>query len=314
MDHSHKYNSGSCLIMTDNNNLESQIESWRERVDQMLEKWLPDSTTPPARLHEAMRYSVFNGGKRVRPILSYATGHTVGIDALHCDAPAVAIELIHAYSLVHDDLPAMDDDDLRRGKPTCHKAFDEATAILAGDALQALAFDVLARELDADIPAEQRLQIIAALGVASGSRGMCGGQAIDLYGVGKKFNIAELENMHIHKTGAPIRASIKMAALCKPGIDTNSLKKLDHYAKCIGLAFQIQDDILDVEGETATLGKTPGADEAKNKPTYPALVGLEQARLMAKELYEDAIESLAPFGASADALRWIANYIVNRSH
>jgi geranylgeranyl diphosphate synthase type II len=300
--------------MSDSNYLESQIKTWRERVDQALENWLPVGATIPQRLHEAMRYSVFNGGKRVRPLLCYATGQAVDIEPRLCDAPAVAVELIHAYSLVHDDLPAMDNDDLRRGKPTCHKAFDEATAILAGDAMQALAFDVLARGLDDRIPAAQQLQIIAELASASGSRGMCGGQAIDLYGVGKQFNIAELENMHIHKTGAPIRASVKMAALCKAGIETSSLKKLDHYAKCIGLAFQIQDDILDVEGETNTLGKMQGADAARNKPTYPSLVGLEQARHMARELHEDAIESLTVFGESAAALRWIADYIVQRNH
>ncbi len=300
--------------MTDTSPVESQVKNWRERADQILEKWLPEGNVVPERLHQAMRYSVFNGGKRVRPVLGYAAGQAVGIDIEHCDAPGAAIELIHAYSLVHDDLPAMDDDDLRRGKPTCHKAFDEATAILVGDALQSLAFHVLARGLNSHIPAEQRLQIIDELAVASGSRGMCGGQAIDLDGVGKQLNVAELENMHIHKTGALIRASVKMAALCKPGIESGQLKKLDHYAKCIGLAFQIQDDILDVEGNTETMGKVQGADEARNKPTYPALVGLDAARSMAKELYDDALQSLGEFGAKADALRWIADYIIHRNH
>jgi len=224
------------------------------------------------------------------------------------------VELIHAYSLVHDDLPAMDDDDLRRGEPTCHMAFDEATAILAGDALQALAFQVLAHGQTTTIPAEQRLQMLDSLAIASGSRGMAGGQAIDLGAVGQTLNVAELENMHVHKTGALIRASVKLGALCQPDIDSTSLKNLDHFAKCIGLAFQIQDDILDVEGDTETLGKMQGADQALNKPTYPALLGLESAREMARELHEDALRSLDEMGEKADPLRWLADYIVQRSH
>ena len=261
-----------------------------------------------------MRYAVLDGGKRVRPCLTYAAGRALGVDETRLDAPACAVELIHAYSLVHDDLPAMDDDDLRRGKPTLHKAYDEAQAILAGDALQSLAFHVLAHGLDTTIPAEQRLQMIDILALASGSRGMCGGQAIDLAAVGKDLNIAELENMHIHKTGALIRASVKLGALCKTDISEEQLKKLDHYAKCVGLAFQIQDDILDVEGDTETLGKTPGADMARNKPTYPALLGLDGAKQMANELYDDALASLTMFGDAADPLRDLADYIIQRNY
>lgn len=287
---------------------------WRERADKAFDHWLPDEKLAPETLHQAMRYSVINGGKRVRPILVYAAGKALGIDESRLDAPAVAIELIHAYSLVHDDLPAMDDDDLRRGQPTCHKAFDEATAILVGDALQALAFHVLAEGLDDSLPVKQVRDIINTLALASGSRGMAGGQAIDLASVGKALNIAQLENMHIHKTGALIRASVRMGALCKPGIDKASLDKLDHYAKCIGLAFQIQDDILDVEADTETLGKTQGSDIARNKPTYPALLGLDEARQMASELVNDAIASLAPFGEAAQPLRAIAGYIINRTY
>jgi farnesyl diphosphate synthase len=293
---------------------QSQVEFWRKRADQALDQWLPAEQTQPARLHQAMRYAVFNGGKRVRPVLTYAAGHAIGINAASLDAPACAVELIHAYSLVHDDLPAMDDDDLRRGKPTCHKAFDEATAILAGDALQALAFHVLARGLPASLPAERRLAMLDELAVASGSRGMAGGQAIDLAAVGRDLNVAELENMHIHKTGALIRASVKLGALSDPGLEPDTLQRLDHFAKCIGLAFQIHDDILDVEGDTATLGKARGADQARNKPTYPALLGLDAARDMARELYDDALASLAPLGDNAGPLRWIAAYIVNREY
>ena len=293
---------------------EARIDQWRQRADTALQQWLPAEGTLPERLHQAMRYAVFNGGKRIRPILSYAAGHALGVPLEDLDAPACAIELIHAYSLVHDDLPAMDDDDLRRGKPTVHRAFDEATAILTGDALQSLAFHLLARYLPPRIPAEQRLEMIDILAIASGSRGMAGGQAIDLAAVGKELNIAELENMHVHKTGALIRASVKLGALSQPEIASESLQELDHYAKCIGLAFQIQDDVLDVEGDTDTLGKTRGADIARDKPTYPALLGLDGAKQMAIELVEDALQTLSGWNEAAEPLRWIARYIVQRNH
>lgn len=294
--------------------LESIMQQWQERIDRVLLQWLPSETTTPASLHKAMRYAVLNGGKRIRPFLVYATGQVVASDEKGLDAVASAVEMIHAYSLVHDDLPAMDDDDLRRGKPTCHKAFDEATAILAGDALQCLAFHLLSRYLPDTIPAEQRLEMLDILAIASGSRGMAGGQAIDLDSVGKQLTIAELENMHIHKTGALIRASVKLGAMCKPAIDAKQLEKLDHYAKCIGLAFQIQDDILDEITDTDTLGKTQGADRARNKPTYPALIGLDDARQMAIELQNDALQSLENFDEGADLLRLLARYIIEREY
>lgn len=290
------------------------MQNWQARIDRVMVQWLPPETTTPTPLHAAMRYAVLNGGKRIRPLLVYATGQAVKSNDDGLDAVAAAVEIIHAYSLVHDDLPAMDDDDLRRGKPTCHKAFDEATAILAGDALQCLAFHLLARYLPDAIPAEQRIAMLDILAVASGSRGMAGGQAIDLESVGKSLTIAELENMHIHKTGALIRASVKLGAMCNPTIENEQLAKLDHYAKCIGLAFQIQDDILDETADTATLGKTQGADRALNKPTYPALIGLEEARQMAQDLYNDALHSLEGFDSNADLLRDIARFIIEREY
>jgi farnesyl diphosphate synthase len=229
------------------------------------------------------------------------------------NAPACAVEMIHAYSLIHDDLPAMDNDDLRRGRPTCHKAFDDATAILAGDSLQALAFHVLAHDKHMIISAEQRIKMIDILAQASGSRGMAGGQAIDLAAVGKELNITELENMHIHKTGALIRASVELGALSQPEVDPELFNKVSHYAKCIGLAFQVQDDILDIEGDTETLGKPQGSDLERNKPTYPNLLGLDGAKDVAKQLHEEAILSLSVFDEKADPLRWIADYIVQRN-
>lgn len=294
--------------------IEQTLQAWRERTENALQHWLPANTTLPLRLHEAMRYSVLGGGKRVRPIMVYATGLAVGSTVEVLDAPACAVELIHAYSLIHDDLPAMDNDDLRRGQPTCHKAFDEATAILAGDALQSLAFHLLSKYADTSLPAGQRLEMLDALAVASGSRGMAGGQAIDLDSVGKEISIAELENMHIHKTGALIRASVKLGALCQPKIELEALENLDHYAKCIGLAFQVRDDVLDEESDTETLGKTQGADRALNKPTYTSILGLEAAKELLEELHDDAINRLQGFGEKADALRWLARYIVERKH
>ena len=291
---------------------EEIIKQYQKRTEQALSNRLPALTTPPGRLHEAMHYSLLGGGKRIRSALVYAAGVAVGMDLDTLDGPASAVEMIHAYSLIHDDLPAMDDDDLRRGKPTCHKAFDEATAILAGDALQTLAFQVLASDSDMSQAPEIRLKLIETLSRAAGSKGMVGGQAIDLLSVGKELNLAELENMHIHKTGALIRASVLMGALSQPQIPRKALNHLDHYAKCIGLAFQIRDDILDVTTDTQILGKTQGSDIALNKPTYPALLGLEGAREHADLLYEDAIQSLASFDSGADTLRWIATYIVKR--
>ena len=290
---------------------EALIKEYQARTERALEKRLPDSNLHPRRLHQAMRYAALGGGKRIRPVLVYAAGETVGADRDILDASACAVEMIHAYSLAHDDLPAMDDDELRRGKPTCHKAFDEATAILAGDALQALAFQILAEDPALARNETLRPELIKVLARAAGSRGMVGGQAIDLDAVGRELNLAELENMHIHKTGALIRASVLMGALSRPGVEAEVLDRLDRYAKCIGLAFQIRDDVLDVVADTHTLGKTQGADLARQKPTYPALLGLDGARSHAETLIEDA---LSPFANRADTLRCIATYIIERSY
>lgn len=261
-----------------------------------------------------MRYCVLDGGKRMRPMLTYCAGQALALPLEVLDAPACAVEFIHVYSLIHDDLPAMDDDNLRRGKPTCHIAFDEATAILTGDALQALAFEILAHDPTLTATHENRLKMITVLAKASGSQGMVGGQAIDLESIGTQLNLPELENMHIHKTGALIRASVNMAALSKSDIDPGLATKLDHYAKCIGLSFQVKDDILDVESDTATLGKTQGKDSNNDKPTYPALLGLAGAKQKALELHEKALDSLSVFGKEADLLRDLSLYIIERDH
>lgn len=295
-------------------NLKAYLTACQNRVERALDARLPAENILPQGLHQAMRYSVLDGGKRTRPLLTYATGQALGLSEDLLDAQACAVEFIHVYSLIHDDLPAMDDDDLRRGKPTCHKAFDEATAILAGDALQALAFEVLANDSSIQVDASARLKMITTLTKASGSQGMVGGQAIDLASVGTKLTVPELENMHIHKTGALIRASVNLASLSKPDIDPAMAKKLDHYAKCIGLSFQVKDDILDVESDTATLGKTQGKDEDNDKPTYPALLGMAGAKQKAQELHELAVASLTEFGKEADLLRDLSLYIIERTH
>lgn len=294
--------------------LKAYLTACQNRVERALDARLPGENILPQKLHQAMRYTVLDGGKRTRPLLTYATGQALGLSEDVLDAPACAVEFIHVYSLIHDDLPAMDNDDLRRGKPTCHKAFDEATAILAGDALQALAFEILANDPSIQVDAAARLRMITALTKASGSQGMVGGQAIDLASVGTKLNLPELENMHIHKTGALIRASVNMAALSKPDLDPVAAKNLDHYAKCIGLSFQVKDDILDVESDTATLGKTQGKDVDNDKPTYPALLGMAGAKQKAQELHEQAVASLAGFGGEADLLRELSLYIIERTH
>ena len=284
----------------------------QERLEDSFNAWLPAATTHPATLHGAMRYSVMDGGKRIRPTLVYAAGQAAGATPQSLDRAACAIELIHAYSLIHDDLPAMDDDDLRRGKPSCHRAFNEATAILAGDALQSLAFQILASDVQSTVTEATRLRMIKTLALAAGSRGMAGGQAIDLAATKQQLNIAELEDMHIHKTGALIRASVVLGALCSPSSAQTEIEKLDHYAKCIGLAFQIRDDILDVEGEAETLGKNTGMDQRLEKSTYPSVIGLDAARQRAAELHTEAIESLAGFDKKSDPLRRISLYIVER--
>jgi len=289
------------------------LGSCQTRVEAALERWLPDEARPPRRLHAAMRYATLAPGKRVRPVLVYAAGAAVGIAPERLDGSACAVELIHAYSLIHDDLPAMDDDDLRRGRPTCHRQFDEATAILAGDALQPLAFEIICRDPALAVSATRRLAMLAALAAASGSHGMAGGQAIDLEATGRELSLPELENLHIHKTGALIRACVQLGTLAAEPLDEADAQALDHFAKCMGLAFQIQDDCLDVSGSTQTLGKTQGKDKAQDKTTYPVLLGLEGAREKARELRDDALASLSPFGPAADHLRRLAGYIVDRS-
>lgn len=272
------------------------------------------SVPPDLRLQAAMYYAATNGGKRIRPILIYATGNALGVSLDRLDCPACSVELLHAYSLVHDDLPAMDDDDLRRGNPTCHVKFDEATAILAGDALQALAFTLLAKNDDPAISAANKLRMIEVLGDASGADGMAAGQAIDLAAVGQSLSLTALEDMHRLKTGALIRASVVLPTLVAGIEDTSVVDALDAYAAAIGLAFQIVDDILDVVSDTETLGKTQGADIARDKPTYPALLGLDGARKHAKELHSEAIARLDQIDHDMTELRLIADYVVERSY
>jgi farnesyl diphosphate synthase len=275
---------------------------------------LPAAEAVPARLHEAMRYSVLGGGKRIRPALLFATARTLGLTEDEVEAAACAIELIHVYSLVHDDLPAMDDDDLRRGRPTCHKAFDEATAILVGDALQPLAFQLLAR--DSALPASPaiRLALVDLLSQASGTFGMAGGQAIDLAVQGKQPNIEQVEDMHARKTGAVIRASVLMAAECVPHLSRHLYAALNDFATAIGLAFQIQDDLLDVLGDVSTLGKATGADRERDKPTHPAIIGIEASQERVNLLHRQALNALEPFGARAAPLRLLANWLLSRRY
>jgi farnesyl diphosphate synthase len=280
-------------------------------MESVLADWLPASAIAPQRLHEAMRYAVLGGGKRVRPLLAFAAGEVTGADPGRVEHAAAAVELIHAYSLVHDDMPAMDDDALRRGKPTVHVEFDEATALLVGDALQSLAFDILASQpLAGD--AGTQLKMVQLLAQAAGSRGMAGGQAIDLASVGKPLDLAELEFMHIHKTGALIRAAVLLGAHCGQASDAVT-SALDRYAKCIGLAFQVVDDVLDAEASTATLGKTAGKDAAHNKPTYVSLLGAARARDLAHTLRADAHAALDALGVPAGRLRQLADFVVDRT-
>jgi geranylgeranyl pyrophosphate synthase len=292
--------------------LEARIDSYRARIERVLDECLalPDAGT--ARLREAMRYSTLGGGKRLRPALVYLTGESLGAPLSNLDAPAAAVELIHVYSLVHDDLPAMDDDDLRRGRPTCHRAYDEATAILVGDALQALAFSVLADESLGDVPSATRLAMIKTLASAAGTAGMAGGQAVDLAAVGQTLSVDAVENMHRRKTGALIKGSVLLGAL-GAGIDSGAqFYALQLFGDEIGLAFQIQDDILDVEGDVAVLGKTTGADAALSKPTYPSTVGLTAARDRARGLRDRAIAALAPLGPRIAPLVELAQFVVSR--
>ncbi len=281
------------------------------RFEGVLQAFLPRPEISPERLHQAMRYAVLDGGKRVRPLLAFAAGEVAGANSERVDIAAAAVELIHAYSLVHDDMPCMDDDVLRRGKPTCHVEFDEATALLAGDSLQTLAFWLLAEHRLSDDAARQ-LQMLRLLANATGSFGMAGGQAIDLASVGQALTLPELEYMHIHKTGALIRAAVLLGAYCGSLLDAAQMEKLDHFGKLIGLAFQVVDDVLDCAADTATLGKTAGKDAIHGKPTYVSLLGIQGAREMAKRLHGEALETLAEFDERAGRLRELADFIVLR--
>ncbi len=280
-------------------------------MEGVLARLLPAARLAPGRLHEAMRYAVLEGGKRVRPLLTFAAGEVSAARPERLEVAAAAVELIHAYSLVHDDLPCMDDDVLRRGKPTVHVEFDEATALLVGDALQSLAFQLLAEHALADEPRTQ-LEMVKLLASAAGSRGMAGGQQIDLEATGKALSVPELEAMHIHKTGALIRAAVLLGAACGGAADASVRERLDQYAKTVGLAFQVVDDVLDAESSSATLGKTAGKDSRAGKPTYVSVMGLARARELAQELRHNAHEALAPLGAGARRLRELADFIVLR--
>lgn len=283
----------------------------QDRAETALGRFLPAGDSIPARLHEAMRYATLGGGKRVRPLLAHAAGELTGAKPEALDVVACAVEMIHAYSLVHDDLPCMDDDVLRRGRPTCHVEFDEPTALLVGDSLQTLAFELLASQVIGE--PKQQLEMVALLAHASGSRGMAGGQAIDLAAVGRQLGREELEFMHVHKTGALIRAAVLLGARAGAALDPADLERLDHYAKVVGLLFQVVDDILDAAADTATLGKTAGKDAENDKPTYVSLLGLADARQLAEDMLIDAKSTLRPFGARAQRLEQLADYVVHRA-
>jgi farnesyl diphosphate synthase len=294
--------------------IESDFQAWmgdiQARMEGALARLLPGPHIAPARLHEAMRYATLEGGKRVRPLLTFAAGEVAQASPERLEVAAAAVELIHAYSLVHDDLPAMDNDVLRRGKPTVHVEYDHATALLVGDALQSLAFQLLSDHRLAD-EARAQLDMVKTLAIATGSRGMAGGQQIDLESTGKELSLPELESMHIHKTGALIRAAVCLGAACGR-IDENEKDKLDRYAKAIGLAFQVVDDVLDYDASTATLGKTAGKDSRHGKPTYVSALGLPRARELAGELRAESLAALEGLGARARRLAQLADFIVLR--
>lgn len=296
-----------------NSELGPALQSLIARAEQALDRRLPPTEQSPADLHRAMRYAVLGGGKRLRPLLVYAAAHALGEDGPQLDAAACAVELIHAYSLVHDDLPAMDDDALRRGRPTCHIMFGEAMAILAGDALQALAFEILADDTSRQADTATGMAMLRTLGRACGAEGMAGGQALDLAAVGHPLTLDELEHMHACKTGALIRASVQMGALAA-GADGAALQALDRYAHAVGLAFQVRDDILDVEGESAVIGKTAGKDAAAAKPTFPSIIGLDASRTRLAELADTALAAIAPLGARATLLEELALYAAHRRY
>lgn len=280
----------------------------QQRIEQVLSRALPAEELLPERLHSAMRYVVLGGGKRVRALLCYAAAELVGASMIAADTPAAAVEMIHAFSLVHDDMPCMDNDDLRRGKPSCHKQFDDATALLVGDALQSLAFELIAAS-----QAPQALIQVQVLAQATGSRGMCGGQSIDLQSTGKHLSLADLETMHQYKTGALIRAATLLGAYSAASTDHALLLTLDQYSRNMGLAFQVVDDILDATADTQTLGKTAGKDQAQDKSTYVSLLGIAEARTLVRKLHDDTMQLLSPYGQAADPLRGIASFICERS-
>lgn len=282
-------------------------------METALARALPEASLAPERLHAAMRYATLGGGKRIRPMLAFAAGEAVGADPDRVEYAACAVELIHVYSLTHDDLPCMDNDDLRRGKPTCHIQFDEATALLVGDALQCQAFEVLSAEA-ACADKTTQVAMLAQLAKASGSRGMAGGQAVDLAATGKALELAELEFMHIHKTGALIQAAVLLGAMSGGTLQAEVRAGLERYARCIGLAFQVMDDVLDSETDTATLGKTAGKDAAQGKATYLTLMNARDARVYAGELIDDALAAIAPFAASGRRLAEIARFIIERRY
>lgn len=287
------------------------LEQCRQHIDRELERSIRDGAASP-RLDDAMRYSVLGGGKRIRPALCLAAAQALGSGQVAATIPACALELMHAYSLVHDDLPAMDDDDLRRGRPTVHIAFDEASAILAGDALQTLAFALLSEA--PELSDHQRITMIKTLAKASGHQGMVGGQAIDLESVGQHLTIDQLESMHRHKTGALIEASVRLGALTADAVSEQQLSALARFASALGLAFQVQDDLLDIEGDTEVIGKRQGSDAAREKPTYPSLLGVSGAREYLSDLLNQAHSALDDFGEEAEVLRAMADYVVARSH
>lgn len=302
-------------MATVNNKFLDSFTAWarpyQARVEQVLEQALPQQALP-ARLHDAIRYSVLGGGKRVRALLCYASADLVGANIAVADNAAAAVELIHAFSLVHDDMPCMDDDDLRRGKPSCHKQYDDATALLVGDAMQSLAFELLSQP-NVGLNPVQQLQQVQCLAVATGARGMCGGQSIDLASTGQTLTLAALENMHQHKTGALINAAVLMGAYCSPDLtETSTIDALKQYSQHIGLAFQVVDDILDHTADSATLGKTAGKDEAQDKSTYVRLMGLAPAQSFASRLHHQALDVLSPFGERAHGLRLLADFITQR--
>lgn len=293
---------------------QAQLQRHQARIEEALWQRLPAASQEPKILHETMRYGILGGGKRIRAVLVYATGEALGVPMEQLDAQACAVEFIHGYSLIHDDLPTMDNDALRRGKATCHIKYGESLALLAGDSLHSLAFETLTQDPAIRVSPQRRLDMVVKLAHTAGSKGMAGGQAIDLAAVGKELSLVKLKQMHSLKTGALIRAAVALGVLSADPVEASLAKDLDDYARYIGLAFQIQDDILDVEGDTHTLGKNSGSDSAQSKPTYPALLGLEGAKQAAQESLDSALASLEALGDNARFLRNIANYMIQRSY